>query len=191
MLSISCFIPYWQLRAHHECLDQHRAQGGGYGAFQPHEANTIAVALDQAGYHTGLFGKYMNDYNTVVTDVTHVPPGWDQFVAFQPDESKSATRPTTTIAFEGPQTTQFTTAPNLLTTQLMSPLKRRLSLCKALPPINRSSCSSLHIPSTYRGTPRPDTSARWPDETAAAIPAFNEGKIVDKPLWVRESAPRR
>jgi arylsulfatase A-like enzyme len=43
--------------------------------FRPHEDRTIATALDGAGYHTALFGKYLNDY-----DNHTVPPGWDTWV---------------------------------------------------------------------------------------------------------------
>src|SRR5919109_1515229 len=50
---------------------------GGYRAFLPNEPNTIAVALHEAGYRTGLVGKYMNDYDAV----SHVPVGWDFWVA--------------------------------------------------------------------------------------------------------------
>src|SRR5687768_13562124 len=38
---------------------------------------TIAWALDQAGYRTALIGKYLNG----LPDEGNVPPGWDRFVA--------------------------------------------------------------------------------------------------------------
>jgi N-acetylglucosamine-6-sulfatase len=47
---------------------------GGFPAFE--DADTIATRLQAAGYHTGLFGKYLNGYNT-----TYVPPGWDRWFA--------------------------------------------------------------------------------------------------------------
>jgi arylsulfatase A-like enzyme len=47
----------------------------GWQHFRPHEDRTIATALDAAGYHTALFGKYLNDYNNRT-----VPPGWDTWV---------------------------------------------------------------------------------------------------------------
>jgi N-acetylglucosamine-6-sulfatase len=53
-------------------------ENGGWGSFQPSESNTIATALDGAGYRTALFGKYLNGY---VGDV-YVPPGWDRWSAF-------------------------------------------------------------------------------------------------------------
>ncbi|HET9722884.1 MAG TPA: sulfatase [Actinomycetota bacterium] len=51
---------------------------GGWGAFRPLEDDTLATWLDAAGYQTGLFGKYLNQYN----DPTAIPPGWDRWVAF-------------------------------------------------------------------------------------------------------------
>jgi N-acetylglucosamine-6-sulfatase len=50
----------------------------GYGAFD--ESSTLATWLDDAGYRTGLFGKYMNHWADA--DPTHVPPGWDEWFAF-------------------------------------------------------------------------------------------------------------
>ena len=52
---------------------------GGWHAFQPSEDATIATVLDQAGYRTGLIGKYMNGY---AGDGIYVPPGWDRWFAF-------------------------------------------------------------------------------------------------------------
>ncbi len=50
---------------------------GGWPAFHAsgYEEQTIAVALDDAGYRTGLIGKYMNLWNQAPDDF--VPPGWD------------------------------------------------------------------------------------------------------------------
>ena len=52
---------------------------GGWPSFQPSEADTIATALDDAGYRTALIGKYLNNYAGV--DL-YVPPGWDRWSAF-------------------------------------------------------------------------------------------------------------
>jgi arylsulfatase A-like enzyme len=50
---------------------------GGYHAFHE-ESSTVATWLHDAGYHTGLIGKYFNGYNT-----NYVPPGWDRWVVFK------------------------------------------------------------------------------------------------------------
>ncbi|QIN82345.1 sulfatase-like hydrolase/transferase [Rubrobacter tropicus] len=52
---------------------------GGWEKFQRlrlHQ-NTVATWLDGAGYQTGLFGKYMNNYRDRL-----IPPGWDRWYAW-------------------------------------------------------------------------------------------------------------
>ena len=43
------------------------------------ETRTLAVWLDEAGFTTGLVGKYLNDYPW--TRGPYVPPGWDRWYA--------------------------------------------------------------------------------------------------------------
>lgn len=45
------------------------------------EADTIATRLDDAGYRTGLFGKYLNGIDKAPQG--YVPPGWDVFDALK------------------------------------------------------------------------------------------------------------
>jgi N-acetylglucosamine-6-sulfatase len=54
-------------------------ENGGYKRFLENglEDKTVARWLQQAGYKTALFGKYLNGYN----DHSHVPTGWDRWFA--------------------------------------------------------------------------------------------------------------
>ncbi|MBA2769014.1 MAG: sulfatase [Sporichthyaceae bacterium] len=45
------------------------------------ESRTLATALQAAGYRTGLFGKYLNDFSTFAPE-GYQPPGWNRFLAF-------------------------------------------------------------------------------------------------------------
>jgi N-acetylglucosamine-6-sulfatase len=52
------------------------------------DGSTLATWLDGAGYHTGLFGKYLNGYRQFSDawaathgGVHYVPPGWDRWYA--------------------------------------------------------------------------------------------------------------
>jgi len=51
------------------------------------DQRTVAVALQRAGYRTGLFGKYLNAYNAITErgrgpeSGLYVPPGWDRWWA--------------------------------------------------------------------------------------------------------------
>lgn len=56
--------------------------GGGYRTFAANAgARSLAVALDQAGYHTGWVGKYLNEYGdtSAGNPATETAPGWDDF----------------------------------------------------------------------------------------------------------------
>ena len=61
---------------------------GGFKSFKPHEGNTLAVWLQNAGYRTGLVGKYLNQYTAnaakTAADPTGLQPrrGWDSWHAF-------------------------------------------------------------------------------------------------------------
>lgn len=52
---------------------------GGWETFfaSDQEADTFVVALEAAGYRTGLFGKYMNGIERAPD---HIPPGWTDWV---------------------------------------------------------------------------------------------------------------
>jgi N-acetylglucosamine-6-sulfatase len=53
-----------------------------YGRFEwLDDRSTVATWLHGAGYHTGLFGKYIDGYQ-IPGLKGYVPPGWDRWVAF-------------------------------------------------------------------------------------------------------------
>ncbi|HEY6835521.1 MAG TPA: sulfatase [Gaiellaceae bacterium] len=53
---------------------------GGFESFR--DSRTIATVLHDAGYTTGLFGKYLNGYGMRARDARYVPPGWDHWTPF-------------------------------------------------------------------------------------------------------------
>ena len=64
--------------AHTTGVHSNGGSDGGVQAFD--DSSTVAVWLKAAGYHTGLFGKYLNGYNQVAP---YQPPGWDEWHAFK------------------------------------------------------------------------------------------------------------
>jgi arylsulfatase A-like enzyme len=57
-------------------------QAPPFGAFPSfRDGSTLATWLDDAGYQTGLFGKYIDAYQHAAL-TGYVPPGWDRWVAF-------------------------------------------------------------------------------------------------------------
>jgi N-acetylglucosamine-6-sulfatase len=56
----------------------------GYNSLD-YEKENVATQLDAAGYHTGLFGKYLNQYGAGLPnpeDFPRRPDGWDKWFAF-------------------------------------------------------------------------------------------------------------
>ena len=66
------------LYSHHTGVETNLVAGG----FD--DRSTLATWLDDAGYETGLFGKYLNNYPWK-RPAGYVPPGWDRWSAFTPD----------------------------------------------------------------------------------------------------------
>ena len=54
---------------------------GGYAMFD--DSDTLPLRLRAGGYTSGLFGKYLNDYNP--EHATRIPPGWDDWWAITSD----------------------------------------------------------------------------------------------------------
>lgn len=57
------------------------APEGGFDRFftQGLERSTLGVWMQQAGYRTGLMGKYLNHYPGTSAAPTYVPPGWNDW----------------------------------------------------------------------------------------------------------------
>ncbi|XP_062518789.1 N-acetylglucosamine-6-sulfatase-like [Corticium candelabrum] len=66
----------------HNLDDQHR---GWCGDFASRENNTFALWLQEAGYETGLFGKYYNAYGDFCRKNIHVPKGWTRWFSMCDD----------------------------------------------------------------------------------------------------------
>ena len=64
--------------AHTTGVHSNGGTDGGVKAFD--DSSTVAVWLKAAGYHTGIFGKYLNGYNQIAP---YQAPGWDEWHVFK------------------------------------------------------------------------------------------------------------
>jgi N-acetylglucosamine-6-sulfatase len=82
-------------------VDQVAGPVGGADRFRQfaRDRQTIGVWLRNAGYRTGMFGKYINDYSVTEQDkgpngTFYVPPGWDRWWVFVSPEHYGGIRGT-------------------------------------------------------------------------------------------------
>jgi len=72
--------------SHNTGIHDNGGSNGGFEAFKALglEQNTIATRLQDAGYRTGLMGKYLNYYSGKLDadGVAYIPPGWDEWHVF-------------------------------------------------------------------------------------------------------------
>jgi arylsulfatase A-like enzyme len=64
---------------HNHGVLSNEAPNGGFVKFL--DGDTLATRLQVEGYHTGLIGKYLNNYGTGPNSPTYIPPGWDDWKA--------------------------------------------------------------------------------------------------------------
>jgi arylsulfatase A-like enzyme len=63
--------------------EQGRTNDGSlFGGDGNNEGRTVALSLQQAGYATGLFGKYLNHFETRSGDTPPTPVGWTSWHSF-------------------------------------------------------------------------------------------------------------
>lgn len=74
--------------SHHTGVWRSYGSSGGAPAFNPY--GTIATALQEVGWRTGLWGKYLNMYYNVGPAV---PPGWTEWQAMMVDSDQYWTYP--------------------------------------------------------------------------------------------------
>lgn len=73
-----------QLAHNNQMMGNFEDSDGGHFVFRSlpgdlNQRNSLGRWMQQAGYATGLVGKYLNEYGAV--DQYEVPPGWDRWVA--------------------------------------------------------------------------------------------------------------
>jgi N-acetylglucosamine-6-sulfatase len=142
------------------------------------EDRTLAVALHDAGYRTALFGKYLNGYPNG-ENLTHVPPGWDEWASPVKGSPYAAYR--YTLNENGKLVVHGSKAEDYMTDVLAA---------KAVDFVRRSSSQPFFLYLATYAPHRPSTPAKrhaglFPGLQAPRTPSFNEPDVRDKPARIR------
>ena len=150
---------------------------GGWQGYKNHgnEQDNIATRLHDAGYRTGLFGKYLNPY-----DGTAVPVGWDDwFALIQPGDgyfdyyiNDNGTR-----RFFGKSESNYST--DVFSRETQSFIDASVGAGK--PFFAYVAPKAPHLPAV----PAPRHANAFNGEKAPRLASFNESDVSDKPPSVR------
>lgn len=159
----------------HTGVWRNRAPYGGFSAFA--DTSTLPVWLQGAGFQTGLFGKYLNQYQHAGADQRYVPPGWTRWFAVWGDYYGYKILDQTELLEGGVQEEDYAT--DVETRQAASFI--------------RETPGPLFAYVSFRGVHDPFTPApRHADEFGMLEDwrplSYNERDVSDKPGWVQGQA---
>lgn len=154
----------------------------GSAARYDHDRSFV-VSLQEAGYATGHYGKYLNGFNAIQP---FVPPGWDDFHALVFRDSDFRGYYEYGILENG-ESVLYGTEPEVYSTRLFG--ERTVDFIDANAGVNPFFAYyapfAPHTPAiaeeAYDGT--------LDDLEVPVPPNFNEDDVSDKPRWVQESEP--
>lgn len=151
-----------------------------------YDANNIGPWLKTAGYKTGIFGKYQNDYPTGAPAVTFVPSGWDDWRVVMSD--RAASNDEYTMNENGVLKEYAASSGGYQTDVLLDRVQAFLRAAEtndAQPFFAFLSLNAPHTPTT----PASRHLSAFPGATASRAGAFNEADISDKPRWLQDQSP--
>ena len=146
---------------------------GGFAMFD--DSSTIATWLQAAGYHTGLFGKYLNGYESEYT-----PPGWDRWFATHESGDYydySATSDGTIV--------DFGDDPNDYGTSVVG--DQTISFIRDTP-ADQPLFAYVSLPAPHEpAIPAPGDQDGFGKIEPYRPPSYNEKDMKDKPLYIRDN----
>ena len=166
------------LYAHHHRVFANGLPYGGWALFHDRglEDDTIATALQGAGYDTSLVGKYLNGPFPEALQAGYVPPGWDHFVSY-------TTRGEHYYDYSLNDGTSYGEDPADYSTDVLAGYAKRLIRAAPAddPVFLLLATTGPH--KSFRAAPR-DVGAWHGRLPSSQSPAVNED-VSDKPPWVR------
>jgi N-acetylglucosamine-6-sulfatase len=145
---------------------------GGVGAFEAagNDEDNLATGLDAAGYRTGLFGKYLNEYGG-----GYVPPGWDEWHGWAGSYASGK-------IYENGRLNAYDLSRRHEAAILGSKAGSFVRDAKGSPWFAYVAFNSPHNP-TYT---EPEYADNYRDQGSSTFPVFGEADVSDKPKWVRQ-----
>jgi N-acetylglucosamine-6-sulfatase len=162
--------------AHTTGVHTNGGANGGFTAFD--DASTLPVWLHAVGYHTGMYGKYINGYKN---GAPYIPPGWDEWHAFKNVAYFDYTLEDdgTEVAYGSADADYSTDVLRDLAVQFIHDAPSGQPFFLYFAP------KAPHAPAT----PAPRHAGMFSGVPPWRPPNYNEADVSDKPAWVQAIAP--
>lgn len=161
--------------------------GGSNGGFETAykigvEQHMIAPALHDAGYTTGLFGKYLNGYPNTASN-TYIPPGWDTWSSSVKGNAYGEFNYTLN---ENAKLVQYGNKPADYGTDVY--VHQAEDFIARAGTDHKPFFAYLAVYAPHQpATPAPRHDQLFPDLKAPRDAAFNEADVSDKPAYIRDA----
>jgi N-acetylglucosamine-6-sulfatase len=164
--------------AHNTGVWSNKGSRGGWKAYSSNgnEKNNMATRLDAAGYRTGLFGKYLNEY----PGAKDKPPGWDRWFVHTDGSSYYDYK----INDDG-KIVRYGSAPADYETDVIADHAKTFIGASAMA---RKPFFAFVAPRAPHSPATPATRDKhvYDGLKAPRLPSFNEKNVSDKPPWIRK-----
>jgi len=173
--------------AHNSTIYGNTAPDGGFeGTYAKGlESSTVATWLQDAGYRTALFGKYLNGYPNTAPSLAYIPPGWTEW--YSPNGGTPYTQFNYKLNQNG-LTVSYGSADSDYLTDVIAALatdfiRRSVEQHPEQPFFAYVAPYAPHLPAT----PAPRHIQALPGVKAPRTLSFNEADVSDKPTWLRDA----
>jgi N-acetylglucosamine-6-sulfatase len=164
--------------SHNTGVWTNKGSSGGWRAYRNkgNEKDNMATRLDAAGYRTGLFGRYLNQYS----DTKGKPRGWDRWFAH--------TRGTRYYDYkinDDGRIIHYGSTPADYETDVIADRAKKFigtSANAGVPFFAYVAPRAPHSPAT----PATRDKHTYDGLKARRLPSFNEKNVADKPPWIRK-----
>ena len=142
------------------------------------DTNTLATWLQNGGYTTGFFGKYLNSYPWAPLSSNAIPPGWSHWVGFvgSPEYTNYTLNENGVLTLYGAEVADYSTDVLRTKTESWVATAQEPFFAWFTP---KAPHSPHQLPLRHKNSYLGQT---W------HTPNFNEVDVSDKPLWVRNLA---
>src|SRR5215204_582730 len=170
------------LYAHNSGIKGNKPPDGGFQKFYDEglEEDTIAARLQEGGYQTAFFGKYLNGYPGD-EEPSYIPPGWDEWYGKENEQKlyDYQINENGEVVSYGSETEDFFT--DVLSNQATDFVRRAAP--EDQPFFAYVAPTAPHEPAT----PAERHKGAFADEEPPRPPSFDEEDVSDKPSPIRDA----